>query len=116
MISVVILTLYDHAVAFDLDILCIADNRDIQMFGDLRANLRGIAIDRLTACDDQIVFQIADRACQCLAGSPCIRAAEYSVCHKDSLVCAHCQCLAKHFLRLGQSHCHNGNFRTILIF
>ena len=56
MVSVLVLTLYDHAVALDLDVLGVADNRKAKVLGDLRTNLCGISIDRLTASDDQIVL------------------------------------------------------------
>ena len=59
MISVIILTFYDHRIAVDLDLLRIADYRDPKMLGDLRSNLCGISIDRLTAGDDQIVIQVS---------------------------------------------------------
>ena len=35
MISVIILTLNDNAVSLDLQVLCIGDNRNIQMLGNL---------------------------------------------------------------------------------
>ena len=66
MISVVKLTLNDHAVTLDLDLLRIGNNRDSQMLGNLRSNLSGISVNRLTARDDQVIFQIADCPCQCL--------------------------------------------------
>ena len=68
MISVIELTLYDNIFAFDFDILCIRNNRDSQMLGNLRSNLCGIAIDSLTACNNQVIIQIADSACDCLGG------------------------------------------------
>ena len=84
MISVIELTLNDYAVAFHFDFLCIGDNRDSQMFGNLRSYLCGITIDSLTACDDQIIFQIADSSGNCLGGCPCISAAQYSVSYENT--------------------------------
>ena len=63
MISVFELTLYDHAVAFYFDILCIRDYRDVQMFGNLRSNLCCITIDCLTSCDDQVIIEFTECCC-----------------------------------------------------
>ena len=45
MISVVILTLYDHTVTFDLDILCITDNKVPDTKGGVKFNPDG-TLDR----------------------------------------------------------------------
>ena len=44
MISVIILTLYDNAVAVNLDLLSIGDYRDAEMLGDLGSYLCGMII------------------------------------------------------------------------
>ena len=72
MISVLILTLNNYAVAFNLDILRVRDDRNVKMLGNLRAYLSGIAVDRLTAGDDQIVLQISDRARKRGGCCPCV--------------------------------------------
>ena len=116
MISVVILALYDYLVAFDLDILGIGDHRDLQMLRDLGANLRGIAVDSLTACDNQVILQIADGACNGGGGSPGIRAAQHPVCHQNALVRTHGNGLTQHVRCLGKPHGKHGYLCTVLVF
>ena len=52
MISIVILTLNDNAVAFNLDILCVGDQRKVKMLSDLRTYLSGVTVDSLTTSND----------------------------------------------------------------
>ena len=75
MVSVLVLTLNNDIFSIDLDVLCVGNNRKSQMLCDLRSYLSGITIDRLTSGDDQIVIQIAECACDCGGGSPCISSA-----------------------------------------
>ena len=65
MISVVKLALNNNAVAVNLNILRIGDNRNSEMLCNLRANLSGIAVYCLAACDDNIIIYIAKCACNC---------------------------------------------------
>ena len=116
MISVIILSLYDNAVSLYLQLLGIGNYRDSKVLGKLRAYLCGISVDCLTACDDQIVVQVSDSSCQCLGSCPCICSAQYSVCYKDRIVCAHCQCLTKYILCLRKSHGYYGNLCAVLVF
>ena len=86
------------------------------MFGNLGTYLCGIAINCLASRDNQVIFQIADGACQRLGSRPCIRTAEYAVRNKDSFVRAHCHSLAEHFLRLRKPHGNYGYFCAVLVF
>ena len=85
------------------------------MLGNLRTNLSGIAVDCLTSGDDQIIVQVADRACDGLGGSPGICAAQHSVGHQDAVVSAHSQSLTQNLFCLGKSHGDNGNLCAVLI-
>ena len=115
MISVLILTFNNYAVAFNFDILRVRNNRNVKMLGNLRANLRCIAVDRLTAGNDEIILQISDRACKRSGGCPCIGAAQNPVCHKNALVRAHSHSLTQNLFCLGKPHRYNRYLRTILI-
>ena len=63
MISVIILSLNDNLVSFNLEILCIGDDRKLEVLSDLGTNLCGIAVDCLTSGDDKIILKISDRTC-----------------------------------------------------
>ena len=115
MISVLILALYNYAVALDLDVLRIRNDRNVKMLGDLRANLCSITIDCLTAGNDQIILQISDRARKCGGGCPCVSAAEHSVGHEHALVRAHSHRLAQNLFRLGKAHRYNRYLCAVLI-
>ena len=86
MIAILILALNNNTVAFDLEILGIADVGQSQMLGDLRADLSRIAIDSLTAGDDEIVFQVLDCGGDRRGRGPRIGAAERAVGDKNRLV------------------------------
>ena len=86
------------------------------MLGDLRSYLSGITVDRLTSCNDQVIVDIAKSTCDRCGGCPCIRTTKHTVCHKDSLVSAHCHCFTKNFFCFGKSHGKNGNLCTVLLF
>ena len=86
------------------------------MLGNLRSNLCGIAIDSLTACNNQVIIQIADSACDCLGGSPCISATQNSVGYQDSVVSAHSHSFTENLFCLGKTHGDNGNLCAVLIF
>ena len=77
-ISVVVLTL-NNDVLLSLvnlyDLLSVGNYRDLKMLGDLRTYLSGIAIDRLTAGDDQIIIKISQCTCDSLGCCPCISTA-----------------------------------------
>ena len=115
MISVIIHSLNDDILAVDLNALRIGDDREIEVLGDLRTDLRGITVDGLTAGDDQIVVQIPDRARDRGGRRPGVGAAEHSVGDQDGMVSAHGQSLAKDVIRLRQTHGQNGDFRAVLI-
>ena len=91
MITIFILALHHNGIPFDFQFLRIRDNRNAQVLGNLRANLCGIAIDCLTAGDDQIIVQVAQCACDGLGGSPGICAAQHTIRHQDRFVRAHGQ-------------------------
>ena len=116
MVTVLILTLNDYAVTFHFDILCIRDNRNIQVLGNLWTNLCSITIDSLTACDNQIVINVTKRTGNCCRSSPSISTTEYTVCYKDTIVSTHCHCLTKNFFCFWKSHGKNSNFCTCFFF
>ena len=116
MISVIVLTLYNDRVAVNFNILCIRDNRNVQMLRNLRANLRCIPVNRLAACNNQVIVNISEGARDCRRCRPCICSAKYAVCHKNSLVRAHCHSLAKNLFCFRKSHRKNGNLGAILLF
>ena len=116
MISVFVLTFNNYAVAFNLDILRIRNNGNIEVFGNLRTYLCGISIDRLTACDNQIILQISECAGNCCGSSPCISAAKHSVRYKDTLVGTHCHRFTKNLFRFRKTHGYNCNLCAIFIF
>ena len=91
MISVIILSLNDNLVAFNLKILCIGDDRKLEMLSNLRSNLCGITIDCLTSGNDKIIFKISDSTCDGGGGCPCISTAEDSVSYENCFVSAHCK-------------------------
>ena len=116
MISVLILTLYDHIVAVDLNILRVGNHRKVKMLCNLRSHLCGIAVDCLTPRDNQIILKVADRACDRGGRRPCIRTAQHPVRHKDSPVRAHRQSLAENLICFRKSHGNHSDFCPILLF
>ena len=117
MISIIILTLNrDGLLRFiNRNLLCVGNQRQVQVLGNLRANLCGIAIDSLTSGKDQIVIKVSESARDRLGCCPGVRAAENSVCYEDAVVRAHRHCLAKNRVCLGKSHRQNSNLRAKLI-
>ena len=85
------------------------------MLRNLRTNLRSIAVDSLTAGDDQVILQITDGACDGGGCSPSVRAAQHTVCHQNALIRAHGNGLAQHVRRLGQTHGQNSYLCAVLI-
>ena len=91
MISVIILSLNDNLVSFNLEILCIGDDRKLEVLSDLGTNLCGISVDCLTSGDDEIILKISDSTCDGGGGCPGISTAEYTVCYENCLVSTHCK-------------------------
>ena len=87
----------------------------MKVLGDFRSNLSRIAIDCLTAGDDEIIVEVAESACDGYGSSPGICAAESAVSNKDTLVGAHSHSLAENFICLRKTHGENRNLCTVLV-
>ena len=85
MISVFVLSFYNHAVAVDFQFFRIGNNRKVEMLCNLRANLCCIAVDSLTACDNQVIADFLQSSSQNAGCSVCIGAAEFSCGNQNSL-------------------------------
>ena len=116
MITIVILSLNDEAVALNLDALCVRDADETEMLSYLRTNLSRIAIDSLTACDDQIVLEILNCCCNCRRCRPCISAAKRTAGEQNSFVSAHSESFAKSEVCLRRSHGYYCNMSAVLVF
>ena len=55
MVLILELALDCKRISLNIHLLRIADLRDPQLFGDLRTNLSGVAVDSLAAGDDQVI-------------------------------------------------------------
>ncbi len=86
------------------------------MLCNLRANLCGIAVDCLAACNYQIIVNISKCSCNRRRRSPCVSTAQYSVSHKDCFVCTHSHCFTEYIISFWKSHCKYGNFCAHFIF
>ena len=115
MISVIILSLNDHLVSLNLNVLCIRDYGKSQMLSDLRTNLCGITIDCLTTGNDQIIVKVSQCTCNGSGSSPGISTAQYSVGNQNCFVSTHSQRLTKSICCLGKTHGQYGNFCAELV-
>ena len=92
------------------DILRIADVRDIQVLGNLRTDLSRVAVDGLTARDDQIIGQLLDAGSNRGGSGQRIGTAERSVGDQNGFIGTHSKRLAQRRVGLRRTH---GNDRDM---
>ena len=84
------------------------------MLRNLRTNLCGIAVDSLSATENDVCAKLLDSSSDDSGCCECIASCECSVGKKECLVSAHSKSLAKSLLCLHGTHCENGYGCTAL--
>ena len=90
----------------------------MQLFGNLGANLRGVAVDSLTAAHYYVVLlnaQVVNARGNYLAGGIGIAAAEFTAAYQHTFVRAHGQQLTQHAHRRRGTHGNNNNLAAGLV-
>ena len=106
----------DLAVAELLHFLNVGDLRDAELFGDLRTDLGGVAVDGLTSAQNEV--EIADllrQAAQREASRQRIGSAERAVGQKHGLVGAAEQGVAENAGGGGEPHRRDDDFRAVTV-
>ena len=103
------LALDHYAAVLQRQLLGIADLGHAQLLGNLRAYLCGVAVDGLTAGDDQIEPDLLQRRGDDGGGGIGVGAAELTGGQQIGLIRAHGQRFPQSHIRLGRAHAHHGN-------
>ena len=114
--AVLELTADNDAVAFELQVLGVADMGQAQMLGNLRSDLRRIAVNGLTACDNQVIGQLLNGRRKRGRGCPGVSPAERAVRDEDSVVSPHGQRLTQGHIGLHRSHAQHRDMGAELVF
>ena len=88
----------------------------MEVFGNLRTDLGGVTVDGLAAGDDEVVFDDAECAGQCVGGGERVSAGELAVGEEDGAVGTHSHSLAEDGLGLRRSHRDDGDVCAKLVF
>ena len=111
MVTVVIVAFNHDAVAIHIQAGSVGNVGDAQVLSHFRANLRSIAIDSLTAADDQIVIDLGDGTGNGRRSCPSISATERTVRNQVRIIGAHGQSFMQNGFRLRGSHGYDINVR-----
>ena len=99
------------------DILGISDLREVEFFGDLGANLGGIAIDSLAAADDQIILaDLGNSSAQSVRSGEGIRPCESSIGEDDTSVGAAIHTFTNDFSGTSRTHREESHLRAGILF
>ena len=98
-----------------LEVFHVGDLRQVEVLGDLGTHLGGVAVDGLTAGDDEVEVHGAEGTGDGAGGGEGIGAAELTVGEQDGAVDAHGEGLAEDGLGLGQTHGDDGDVGTVFV-
>ena len=98
-----------------LKVFHIGNLRQVEVLGNLRSHLCGVAVDGLTTGDDKVKIHCAQSTGNGAGGGKGIGTAKLAVGQQDSAVNAHSQSLAEDGLCLRKTHCDNGHVCTVFV-
>ena len=98
-----------------LEVFHVGDLRQVEVLGNRGTHLGGVAVDGLTAGDDEVDIHGAQGAGEGAAGGQRIGTAELAVGEQDGAVDTHGEGLAEDGLGLGKTHGDDGDVGTVFV-